>query len=143
MAKISAHGQVIGTIDYIANSKRFMSDGCVLINHGTGWKVYGRVKPGVDIVEHFQKRSARHQELINTRPALAAYHAQMTKIALSKRWRLNMALRMMSDDPDGVWSEVCDGYSGNLKLSIDQIVHLCKLYNAAIAENVAANQRVA
>jgi hypothetical protein len=40
---------------------------------------------------------------------------------------------MMPDDPDGVWSTVCDSYSENVHADIGEIVKLCRLYNAAYA----------
>ena len=46
MAKISANGTVVGTVDYCGKSKRYMSNGKVLVNYGCGWKVGGTVKTG-------------------------------------------------------------------------------------------------
>ena len=45
MAKISAHGAIVGTVEYVTRAKRYMSDGVILKNDGFGWKLYGKVKP--------------------------------------------------------------------------------------------------
>jgi hypothetical protein len=39
MAKISAHGSVIGTVEYLTKAKRYMSDGVILKNSGFGWEI--------------------------------------------------------------------------------------------------------
>ena len=39
----------------------------------------------------------------------------------------------MPDDPDGVWSEACDGYGDNISADVDEVAALCELYK--LAEN--------
>ena len=53
---------------------------------------------------------------------------------LSKRWKLEAAVSMMPEDPDGVWSEACDGYCDNVHADIDEVAHLCRLYLTALDE---------
>lgn len=135
MARISAHGDIVGTIDYVRQSKRYMSDGVILKNAGFGWKLAGKVKPGFDILEVYQKAKANHDALLEKRPALAAFRAAAhDACGLSKRWKLIAAIELMPDDADGVWSEACDGYGDNVYLSVDEVSELCRLYQACVAE---------
>ena len=113
MAKTSAHGAIIGTVEYVTRAKRYMSDGVILKNDGFGWKLYGKVKPHLT-------------------PA-AAYHHARDKLAA----RL-AELPAMPDDADGVWSEACDGYCDNIHADVDDVAKLCALYRAAIADKRGA-----
>ena len=54
---------------------------------------------------------------------------------LGKAWKLNSAVELMPDDPDGVWSEACDGYGDNVHADVSEIVELCGLYRAALREH--------
>lgn len=140
MAKLSAHGTAIGSIVSVYNTKKYMSDGSILINRGQGWKVYGWIKDGIDPVAHYRARAAAHASVLASRPAYAAFRKALVQVPLSKRRRLLVALEMLSSDPDGVWSEACDGYSGNVRLSIDHVVALCRLFEAAKSEKMVDTQ---
>jgi hypothetical protein len=141
MAKLSAHGECVGTIDYIRKSKRYMSDGVILKNIGFGWKLAGKVKPGFTPQAAFERARAAHDEALARRPALAAYRKAIHEACgLSKRWKLVMAIELMPDDADGVWSEACDGYSDNVHLDIDEVAELCRLYSACVAEGKAMSE---
>ena len=139
MAKISAHGAIIGTVEYVTRAKRYMSDGVILKNDGFGWKLYGKVKPHLTPTEAYQhardKLAARLAEL----PELAAYIAELHAMAgQCKRWKLHQAVSMTPDDADGVWSEACDGYCDNIHADVDDVARLCALYRAAIADKQGA-----
>lgn len=129
MAKCSAHGQIIGTVEYITHAKRYMSDGVILKHHGFGWKVAGKVKPGI-APEQAARNAATHlDEQLRAKPAAAAYRKALHDLAgLGKRWKLHAAVRMMPDDCDGVWSECCDGYGDNVHADIDEVAELCRAY---------------
>ena len=136
MAKCKAHGEEIGTTHYIAKSKRYFSDGAILINYGTGWKLHGKLKPGSDPKEVFAKISAKYEAGLSTRPHTKEYRQKLHELAgMGKRWRLHHAVALMPDDPDGVWSECCDGYGDNVHADIDDIANLCRLYKLALTEN--------
>ena len=131
MAKLSAHGAIIGTVDYLTKSNRYMSDGHVLQNAGFGWKLYKKLKPGVDPATAYQNARKRLADKLEQNPAAAEYRAALHAVAgLNKRWRLNQTISMMPDDPDGVWSTACDGWDG-VSADIDEVVRLCRAYNAA------------
>ncbi len=129
MAKISAHGAIIGTVEYMTHAKRYMSDGVILKNFGFGWKLAGRVKPGIDPRDAYGRSAAHLEQQLTEKPEAACYRRELHSLAgLSKRWKLHTAVQMMPDDPDGVWSEACDGYGDNIHADVDEIVHLCALY---------------
>lgn len=140
MAKVSAHGSEIGTIHFLTYAKRYMSDGVVLKNMGFGWKIAGKVKPGITPEQAFNSASARVREYRADRPAYAAYRAELHNLAgLSKRWKLHAAIELMPDDADGVWSECCDGYGDNVHADIGEISRLCGLYRDSLREQQAAH----
>lgn len=131
MAKICAHGTVIGTVEYMTHAKRYMSDGAILKHSGFGWKLAGKVKAGFAPQAAYQ-RSAEHLEAqLAEKSAAACYRKELHSLAgLGKRWKLHAAVELMPDDPDGVWSEACDGYGDNAHAhaDVDEVVLLCALY---------------
>ena len=141
MAKVSAHGAIIGTIEYLTQSKRYMSDGIVLANQGFGWKLRGKIKPDLTPQQAFENARDRLAAKLQDRPALAKYRAELHDLAgLLKRWKLHTAVQMMPDDPDGVWSEACDGYGDNCCASVDEVVSLCRAYKVAMMEQGDVNK---
>jgi len=141
MATLSKHGVEIGRIKYTTKVDAYFADGKVLRNQGFGWKLRAKVKEGHTIQEAFDKALAKHREFEATRPALAAYRKELHSMAgISKAWKLHAAISMMPDDPDGVWSEACDGYGDNVSADIDEVGHLCMLYGAAMLESKAMKQ---
>jgi len=137
MAKLSAKGRtLIGEIKYIRATRRYMSDGSVLENSGHGWKVRGKVKAGHDITAVHAKAKASHEAQLSRAPALAAWYHAATQEPISRRWRLLLALSMMPDDIDGVYSTLTEGYDA-LELTLDDVADLCRLHNAAYAEGKA------
>jgi hypothetical protein len=139
MAKISAHGSIVGTVDYTTQSKRYMSDGVILRNDGFGWKLHGKVQAGVTPREAYANSKARLDAQLIEKPAAARYRELLhAACGLSKRWKLHKAIIMMPDDPDGVWSEACDGYGDNVHLDVDDVAELCRAYQATLRQHVAA-----
>ena len=126
MAKLSAHGNEVGRIVYTTCIKAYMSDGKVLKNRGDGWKRFSTVKAG------FTPESA----LESSRAALARWD-QANPAGLGKRAKLHMAVQLMPDDADGVWSEACDGYGDNISADVDEVSALCALYLRALEETKA------
>lgn len=135
MAKLSAHGTEIGRIHYTTQSVAYFDDGHILRNYGAGWKLYKRVKDGIAPAIAYANAKARHEALLAERPCLAAYARELRTIACaSKRGRLHTAVSMMPGDPDGVWSTVCDDTFDAIEADVDDIVKLCRLYQAAERE---------
>lgn len=132
MAKLSAHGAIVGTIDYLTKSKRYMSDGVILRNIGFGWKLAGKIKQGVTPQEAYASSKARYDAQCAEKTAAYLYMKELHAMAgLCKRWKLHAAVALMPNDPDGVWSEVCDGYGDNVHADLDDLVKLCALYRLA------------
>ena len=132
MAKVSAHGAIIGTVEYLTYAKRYMSDGVVLKNIGFGWKIGGKVKPGIDPATAYEAAKSRLAARLVELPAAAAYLRALHDMAgIGKRWKLHAAVQLMPDDPDGVWSEACDGYGDKVHADLDDICELCRLYVTA------------
>lgn len=136
MAKVSAHGREIGTLYYVASAKRYMSDGVVLKNIGFGWKIHGKVKPEFTPQQAFEKAAARQREMLAKYPANAAYRKELHDLTgMCNRWKLHACVAAMPNDPDGVWSDACDGYGDSVHADIGEVVKLCRLYEAAVAES--------
>ena len=134
MAKISAHGTIVGTVEYMAHAKRYMSDGAILKNHGFGWKLAGKVKADVSPTDCYARAAASVAEQLAAKPAAAAYRSKLIELTgLCNRWKLHSAVQLMPDDCDGVWSEVCDGYGDNVHADVDEIGELCLLYRVMMA----------
>jgi hypothetical protein len=141
MAKLSAHVE-IGRIEYIKETRAFMTDGKILRNQGFGWKKYATVKEGIDPTAHFLECKAKHDARLQARPALREYRrAMLSACGLSKRWKLLAAIDLMPNDADGIWSEVSDGYGDNISISVEEIVEILKLREACIAEGKAIKEQ--
>lgn len=140
MAKLHAYGRtIVGEIIGLTRSTRYMSDGTLLRNIGFGWKVHGRVKDGFIVEEVFAKAKAKQEKALADHPSYAEYRRALHAMAgLSKRWKLHAAIELMPDDPDGVWSDACDGYGDNVHADIDEIVELCRIYRAAFKPQAVA-----
>lgn len=141
MAKLSAHGAEVGRVEYIGKVKAYFADGKVLVNYGQGWKLAGKLKPGLTPESAYQSARDNLARLLAERPALAEYRQFILRLAgIGKRWKLVQCLQLMPSDPDGIWSECCDSYSDNVHADIDEISTLCRLYELAVAEGKALKE---
>ena len=135
MAKLSAHGQEIARFKFTTYSKAIMSDGAVLKNYGDGWKLAGKIKSGVTPEQASENQRKACDAFADSHPCMMAYRKELHSLAgMGKAWKINAAIELMYDDPDGVWSEACDGYGDNVHADIDEVSHLCSLYVAALEE---------
>lgn len=141
MAKLSAHGAEIGRIRYTTYETAYMSDGKILKKSAGAWKLYKKCKPGVDPQQAYERARQHRAAFLAARPALSAYTSELHALAsMGKAWKLHMAIELMPEDPDGVWSEACDGYGDNIHADIAEVVNLCNLYERAINEMRAMNE---
>ena len=133
VAKVSAHGSIVGTIEYLTHAKRYMSDGVILKNIGFGWKLAGKVKPTVPVDQAARNAAEHLARQLHDKPAVAEYRRLLHDMAgLGKRWKLHQAVQMMPDDCDGVWSECCDGYGDNVHADVDDVAELCRAYQCML-----------
>ena len=136
MAKLSAHGTELARRETPTGRIAVMSDGQILKNSGSGWKLWRKLKTGVDPIEYARKFEARTAAIM---PEVRLYiEALQDACDLEHRWRLHTAITLMPNDPDGVFSE-CDDYGYTLDLS--DIVKACRMYQAA--ESAIKAQEVA
>jgi len=131
MAKLSAHGTEIGRLVFTSYSKAYMSDGKILKNYGDGWKLSAKLKPGVNPEDYFKKCQNRQIEWAIANPEAVAYKKALHNLtSQSNRSKLAISVQLMPDDADGIWSDCCDGWSGNIHADLDEIAELCQLYLA-------------
>ena len=140
MARLSKHGCEIGRIHFLTKTAAYMSDGSILQNDGGGWRLAYTVKPGHTPADVYARRLELQQQADRDYPAAAAYRRELHRLAgMSVRWKLHEAVRLMPGDPDGVWSESCDGWGVRAAASVGEVVELCRLFRAKRAEWLAAN----
>lgn len=126
MAKLSAHGTELARRETPTVRIAVMSDGQIMRNYGQGWKLWRRVKAGVDITAYAAKFD---QHTIEIMPELQRYVATLIDACdLEHRARLHTTISLMPSDPDGVWSELND-YSG-YTLDLNDICRACRAYEA-------------
>ena len=139
MATLNKHGEHV-VIEYVWYRKAYCADGAVLANYGDGWKVAAKLKAGYDWRDVATKKIQDRDRMYYECPAFAKFVGHVNSLVggYCHRPLVKVALSMLSDDPDGMWSELNDhGMYGNnktLELSIDDCVKLCEGYTAAVAE---------
>lgn len=128
MAKLKAHGFELDRQEYASFRLAVMSDGHIMRDYGSGWKLWKKVKPGVDVREYAQRMRARYDA---RHPVFHEYvKTLMQATDMKHRSFLHEAVRLMPNDPDGVWSEFNDHWYGN-EVDLDDCVKLCRLYQVA------------
>ncbi len=143
MAKLSAHGTIIGKIRLLTFEKAYMSDGHILQNNGQGWRLYKKIKDGISPIEVYKKQKEKVDRVLLDNPCLADYRKKLHSLAgVNKAYKLHIAIQLMPDDPDGVWSEVCDGYGDNIHAGIDEVSDLCSAYKAYKTESESKHVEV-
>ena len=139
MAKLSAHGIELVRIERLDCAISYHSDGHILRNEGSGWKLWKKLRPGVDPTEAALKAKARYDEKLAKGPAFAAWR-ELVHDLCPRQWRslLVTAVSTLQDDPDGLWSEM--EMFHDVGLSLDDCVNLCRAYGAALLESNAARE---
>jgi len=136
MAKLSAHGTELYRLKVVKYEQSYRSDGYVLRNYGNGWKVRGTVKESTTPLQAANRARNRANEKRAALPAYRKFRNAACQYALKKRSFAMMAIEANPDDSDGVWSDLDDWYETRSYFSFDDIEELCKLYNAAIDEQI-------
>jgi hypothetical protein len=128
MAKVSIHGPVIGTVEYVLKARRYMADGVILQDDRTGWKLAGRVKAGVSPTDAYARAKARLGEKLAAAPALAAYRERLHRVkGRARRACIHQAVVLMPADPDGVLS-IVEADFPRAGISLADIEALCDVY---------------
>lgn len=129
MARLKAHGIELDRREYATQRVAVMSDGNIMRDFGTGWKLWKRLKVGVDPKEYAAKCRASYNAL----PEFFHDYVKTLKDAtgLPFRSRLHELVKVMPSDPDGVYSEFNDHTYGGDTVDLDDCVKLCRLYQAA------------
>ena len=137
MACKSKHGGIVLETDYLLHKLAIGADRVVLRNYGFGWKVTGKIKPHLTPEQAAAIMRQRRIDIDAKFPARAVYRDLLidTAGALKNRAKLNTAVGLMPDDPDGVWSTFDDE---GIRLDLDDLVKLCAAYRLAVAESKAA-----
>ncbi len=139
MAKVNAHGQILGRLEYLTKTIQYNADGSVLHNYGQGWKVYGKVKADFTAKQAYELAKSKREKSENENPFYANYLSKLVEYAGLKRGSIHELIKLMPSDPDGIWAELQDySYYDAPKLDIDELVELCKLYNLMV-ENRRTN----
>jgi hypothetical protein len=140
MARLSKHGSELGRIHLVVKTAAYMSDGSILVNEGFGWRLTHKIKSGYTPADVYARRLELQQQADRDYPAAAAYRRELHRLAgMSVRWKLHGAVKLMPNDPDGVWGEACDCYGAKASASLAEVIELCRLYEAKRAEWMAAN----
>lgn len=140
MAKLKAHGYELDRREYPAQRVAVMSDGHIMRDYGSGWKLWKKLKPGIDAKDYAKRIRAQYDA---HPPVFHAYvKALMDATDIKHRSFLHEAVRLMPTDPDGVWSEFNDFWYGN-EVDLDDCVKLCRLYQEAIRESELARETAA
>lgn len=141
MATLKAHGGSIQVLEFTTRKESIQADGTILQNYGQGWKLKGKLKPGINPAEYAAAKLAKLQDKEARMPAYARFKKSLYDHASTIRYRLAQIVALMPGDPDGVWSEF-DNFSYAGTITVDDAVELCRNYQAALAEARALKEAV-
>jgi hypothetical protein len=132
MAKLSAHGTELARIDAIIVRYSIRSDGHILRNGGSGWKLWRKTSNPVDYAE---TATARQATLATDYPARQAYKLALHRVApLAYRWVVDSTIGGRAYADIETLSANWDGnyrYEPQApKLSLEQWRELDQLYRA-------------
>jgi hypothetical protein len=134
MAKLSAHGVEIGRIELVTRTRAYFQDRTVLENYGYGWKVKGKIKADVDPVTHYNQVVKGHAEKLDKNPAFKKWYTLIIKEPLSFRRYLIAGLELLSDDLDGLYSELDDNPDTRGRWSLEDLKEYVDAYKDALDE---------
>ncbi len=134
MATLYKHGE-IGQIERLCSKYAYCLDGKILRNSGSGWKIYAKVKEGIDPRAHFETAKANYARKLAENPAFAHLREILHEtVSFGNRHVVKETISLMSDDADGVWSTFADNAWRGVELDLDDCVALCDAFRAMEAE---------
>lgn len=132
MATLYKHGE-IGQIERLIYKIAYCADGNIMQNNGNGWKLWKKLKEGIDPRVHFEKQKNAYQEKLNKFPCFASWRNKLHKlISFKDRAIVVEGIKMLGNDLDGLWSELND--YGRVQIDLDDLKELIEAYNLAIQE---------
>lgn len=130
MATLYKHGE-IGQIERLTFKVAYCADGNILRNDGYGWKIWRKIKEGIDPVELFHKKQKEYQEKLISLPCFAAWRKAIHAFPLKHRAIIVEGVRMLGNDLDGLTSELQDY---GIQIDYDETKELNDAYEAALEE---------
>ena len=134
MAKLRSHGLELFRDEGLTDKIALFADGHILRDYGSGWKLYKKLKPGQSATDYAETLRERLRTLRG--PSWHAFAERFhALVSFKNRHFVYNAIKLLPDDPDGVYSEMDDSFMGReIGLSIEECVELCILFRAAAAE---------
>lgn len=133
MAVLSKHGIELFRIDDLTCRISFRSDGQIMRDNGSGWKLWKRLKAGVDAAEYADRHRAKWEAADKAQPFYCAFRDLLAELVPFKaRHWVCVGLQTLPDDPDGLCVELQESglrYSeADPDLSLDDCCKLCEAY---------------
>jgi hypothetical protein len=131
MAVLSKHGTELLRVDLLWHKLSYRSDGNVLRNNGSGWKMFKKMKG--DSRETFAAIAERAKRISQEEDEKNPFYQQFRGLLYSlvpfvNRYTVVSGLKAFSHDPDGLYIELNECYS-EFKLSASDCISLCQSYN--------------
>jgi hypothetical protein len=120
MATLCKHGLELYRYDDLTNRYSYRSDGNILRDYGTGWKLWKKTK--TDMGQYVEKLRAKQAVYFDSHPHFVRFRELLHRVAFKNRWRVLDAIKAHPNDPDGVFSEVRD------IVTLDDCLQLCRTY---------------
>jgi len=99
MALISKHGETLHLSELLTSKIAIMSDGHILQNKGEGWKLYKKLKEGVNPTIYAQKHKDAETTDHQKRPAFHAYKDALHQfVSFQRRHEVHQAI-LKSENP--------------------------------------------
>lgn len=134
MARLKSHGNHI-IIACTLTKYAYCEDRHILRNQGWGWKLWRKLKTDIDYKEAAQRHKDNRKRNFDENPVKAHFMDLLCKLcpSLEKRQFVYTALELLSNDPDGMYSELDDNWHTRGYLDFDDVQSLCRAYNACFA----------
>lgn len=132
MATLSKHGEQLLVVERLTTKLAYMSNGNILINRGDGWKLWRKVKPGINPVEYANKRKVDYSQFLAERPDYSEYRRLLHQHSFCKRGLIQCALEMLGNDIDGLWSELND--HADVGIDVEECAELARAFESCQRE---------
>lgn len=134
--------KTLALIHQVYADKRYLDNGAIEKTYdGKTWKKYRQVKPGVDVAGHTAKALRLFDERLTKQPFYREFRALMISLTdnLEDRTKIILAIDLMPDDLDGVYSTLQDE---GIDLSFEDIQQVAEAYDLYKDEKAATKKQV-